>query len=127
MKRLDVNKDGKLSDEEISALQPVAKRAGGKKKIAAVAKPEPADPAKAELFAKYDANKNGTLDPEEASTIRKDYAADPKGALAKIDTDADGKLDDEELAALKGGAMTSDTTAGKPGKKGGGKKNKAAK
>lgn len=60
-----------------------------------------AEAAKAPDFVKYDANKNGSIDADEYETIRKDFAADPKGALAKLDTNSDGKLSDDELAAFK--------------------------
>ena len=56
---------------------------------------------KAQLFAKYDANKNGTLDPEEFEAVRKDFAAVGKGPLKRVDANKDGKLSDDEIAALQ--------------------------
>jgi hypothetical protein len=56
---------------------------------------------KARLFAKYDANKNGLIDGAEVGALRKDFEAAPKGELARFDTDRDGKLSDEEIAALR--------------------------
>lgn len=71
--------------------------------------------AKAQLFAKYDVNKNGKLDPDELEALRKDFAASPKGALKRLDTDKDGKLSDEEIKALqpvaKRGGKRNKTTA----------------
>ena len=56
---------------------------------------------KARFFAKYDTNHNGVIDPGEKAAIRKDYAADPDGDLKRFDKNKDGKLDDEEIAAIK--------------------------
>jgi EF hand len=70
------------------------------------------DGPKAKLMAKYDLNKNGVLDPDEVAAIRKDFAADPTGDLKRFDKDHDGKLSDEEIAAMVPGS-------GKGGKKGG--------
>jgi len=36
--------------------------------------------------------------------IRKDYAADPNGPLKEFDTNGDGKLSDEEIAAIQPGS-----------------------
>ena len=58
-----------------------------------------ADSPKNDAFAKYDANKNGKLDPEEYAAVRRDFAAKPAGPLAKLDTNHDGSLGDDELAA----------------------------
>ena len=56
---------------------------------------------KAKFFAKYDTNHNGVIDPDEKDAIRKDYAANPDGDLKRFDKNKDGKLDDEEIAAIK--------------------------
>lgn len=56
---------------------------------------------KAKLFAKYDKNKNGIIDGEEKDALRKDYAADPQGDLKRFDTNNNGKLEDDEIAAIK--------------------------
>src|SRR5262249_39738262 len=53
------------------------------------------------VFAKYDKNKNGVIDGEEKSALRKDYDADKEGELKRFDKNNDGKLDDEEIAAIK--------------------------
>jgi len=59
-----------------------------------------ADGPKAKFFAKYDKNGNGIIDEDEKEAIRKDYAANPEGELKRFDTNKDGKLDDEEIAAI---------------------------
>jgi len=69
-----------------------------------------------EVHSLYDKNGNGVIDGDEVEAVNKAYAAEPNGILKQYDTNADGKLDDTELAAIK---------AGKGGK-GGKKKNKAA-
>jgi hypothetical protein len=53
-----------------------------------------------DCYAKYDKNYNGTLDADEKEAIRKDYAAEKEGALKAFGKDNDGKLSDEELAAI---------------------------
>lgn len=59
-----------------------------------------ADGPKAKFFAKYDKNHNGIIDENEKEAIRKDYAANPEGELKRFDANKDGKLDDEEIAAI---------------------------
>ena len=56
---------------------------------------------KARFFAKYDLNHNGVIDADEKEAIRKDYAANQDGELKRFDKNTDGKLDDEEIAAIK--------------------------
>ncbi len=63
-----------------------------------------ADGKKAKLIAKYDKNGNGIIDGDEKDAMRKDYAANPNGELKEFDTDHDGKLSDEEIAAIKPGS-----------------------
>lgn len=53
----------------------------------------------ADEFAKYDANGNGKLDPDEVEAVKKAFATDPD--LKQYDTNSDGKLDDNEIAAIK--------------------------
>ncbi len=108
LKQYDTNGDGKLSDEEIAAIKPGSGKKGGETKKAGGNK-------MATLVAKYDKNGNGVIDGEEADALRKDFAADPNGTLKQFDLNGDGKLSDEEIAAIKPGAT----------KKGGGKKAKS--
>jgi hypothetical protein len=56
---------------------------------------------KAQLMSKYDLNHNGVIDGDEIAAVRKDFAAEPKGALKRFDTNSDGTLDDAEIAAMK--------------------------
>jgi len=56
---------------------------------------------KAKFFAKYDTNHNGIIDADEKEAIRKDFAANPEGELKRFDKNKDGKLDDDEIAAIK--------------------------
>ena len=63
-----------------------------------------ADGKKAKLIAKYDTNKNGVIDADEKEALRKDFAKDKDGELKALDKNADGKLDDDEIAAIKPGS-----------------------
>ena len=69
---------------------------------------------KAQLFAKFDANKNNTIDGDEIAAVRAAFAAEPKGFLARFDANQNGKLDDSEIAEMR-----------PPGQKGGGGKKKS--
>jgi hypothetical protein len=76
-----------------------------------------ADRGKAQLFAKYDTNKNGKLDEDEIAAVQKDFAAaSKKNPLRRLDTNKNGKLDDDEINALlpsakKGGKKSKKTAA----------------
>jgi EF hand len=50
--------------------------------------------------AKFDANQNGVLDPDEIVALRKAFA-EGDSALKPLDTNNDGKLDDSEIALVK--------------------------
>src|SRR4051812_28047752 len=78
-----------------------------------------ADGKKAKLIVKYDKNGNGIIDGQEKEALRKDFAANPKGELKTYDKDGDGKLSDEEIAAIKPG------NGAKSGEKSKGKKDKS--
>ena len=56
---------------------------------------------KARIFAKFDLNKNNVIDGDERTAVRAAFAADPKGDLARYDTNQNGKLDDPEIAEIK--------------------------
>lgn len=89
-----------------------------------------ADGPKAKLFAKYDKNKDGVINGEEKDVLRKDFAAEKEGSLKKFDTNKNGKLDDDEVAAIKpptGKKKSAKTDGEKSGKAKGGKKDKAEK
>jgi Ca2+-binding EF-hand superfamily protein len=104
LKRFDKNGDGKLDDEELAAIKPPT----GKGKAGST--------AISDFFAKYDKNHNGIIDADEKEAVRKDYAANPDGALKKFDKNRDGKLDDEDLAAIQ--LPTGKAKTGKAGKAG---------
>ncbi len=52
-----------------------------------------------DVFGKYDANKNGVLDADEITALKKDFSAGD-AELKKLDINADGKLDDGEIASI---------------------------
>ena len=93
-----------------------------KAKAAAGAKAErKADPAKRaarkaarEAVAKYDKNSDGTITGDESAELRKAFDADKTGPLKPLDLNADGTLDDNEIAAIKAGKRAK---GGKGGKK----------
>lgn len=62
-----------------------------------------AEMTKAKVVEKFDTNKNGKIDVEEYAAVRADFEAHPKGELARLDADHDGKLTDDEIAKLSGG------------------------
>ena len=56
---------------------------------------------KAQIFLKFDTNKNNVIDGDEVAVVRKAFAEDPKGSFARYDANKDGKLDDAEIAEIK--------------------------
>lgn len=80
---------------------------------------------KAQIFAKFDTNKNGAIDGAEVAAVRAAFAADPKGQFARYDANHDGKLDDAEIAEIKppgaggkkGGKTDQSSGSKKPGEK----------
>ena len=67
--------------------------------------------------AQYDANKDGAITGDESAALRKAFDADKTGPLKPLDLNADGTLEDNEIAAIK---------IVKKGEKKGGKKKKNA-
>ena len=53
------------------------------------------------ILEKYDANKNGQLDPEEKEAAKRDHEAKRAEMLKRFDTDGDGKLSDSEREAMR--------------------------
>jgi len=86
LKQFDKDGDGKLSDEERTAMQEA-----GRARREAMQK---------EMLAKYDTDKDGKLSDEERAKARADREAE---MLKKYDTDGDGKLSDEEKAKMPKG------------------------
>lgn len=56
--------------------------------------------APSDTYAKYDKNSNATLEADEKDALRKDFEADKTGPLKVWDTNNDGKLGDDEIAAI---------------------------
>lgn len=73
-----------------------------------------------DIYVQYDTNKNGTLDADEKTAISKAFDADKTGPLKALDINSDGKLSDDEIAAIPA-TKASDAPAKAKGK---GKKNK---
>lgn len=84
-----------------------------------------ADGPKARAIAKFDANKNGRLDPDEFAAIRAAFASDMRGELTKLDRDQDGKLSDDELASVRPGAAKKTENPATGGEKKGSKSKEA--
>jgi hypothetical protein len=59
------------------------------------------------ILEKYDANKNGVLDPEEKAVFERDREARRAEFIKKFDTDGDGTLNEAEKTAMReqAGAM----------------------
>ena len=55
----------------------------------------------ADILATYDKNGNGKIDGEEVDALKKDFAAG-KPEVKVLDTNGDGILSDEEIAAVGG-------------------------
>ena len=62
---------------------------------------QPAQTVPSVVYAKYDTNANGKLDAPEKDALLKAFAKNPEDPLLKpYDLNADGKLSDDELAAI---------------------------
>lgn len=55
----------------------------------------------AKAVRQYDTNSNGMIDGAEVEALKKAFDADKTGPLKDLDTDADGKLSDSEVSAIK--------------------------
>jgi hypothetical protein len=54
-----------------------------------------------DVYVKYDVNSNATLDPDEKKALLADFAKDANDPLLKpLDLNNDGKLSDDEIAAI---------------------------
>ena len=97
----------------------------GKAKAAGAGKGDPAKKAARQAHkaaAQYDKNSDGAITGDESSELRKAFAADKTGPLKPLDLNADGTLDDNEIAAIHIHKHGKGGKAGKAGK--GGKKKK---
>ena len=85
-------------------------------KAAAKGKGDPAQQAarkaNREALAIFDANEDGAISGDEGTLLRSAFAAKKTGPFKPLDLNADGALDDSEIAAIKVG-----NGAGKGGKK----------
>jgi len=68
------------------------------------------------IVTQFDTSKDGTIDGAEKDALRAAFKAGTDASLKTLDTNSDGSLDDNEIAAIKA----------KSGGKGGKKKKKAA-
>ena len=107
--RLDTNKDGKLTPQEIDAGRPGPGGRGAPGADGAPPPPPPPPPAGpggptergpmgARMFARMDANGDGVVDREE-------YRAVMLRRFDRIDTNKDGKIDAEEREAARDAMM----------------------
>ena len=58
------------------------------------------------LLAKYDANANGILDPDEIATLKKDYAAGKASDAKVFDANNDQALDESEINTIRSNTLT---------------------
>jgi hypothetical protein len=79
----------------VGLLGLVAAPAAFAKKGAAAPTTVPSD-----TYAKYDTNYSGVLDADEKTALLKDFDADKTGPLKALDANNDGKLSDDEIAAI---------------------------
>jgi hypothetical protein len=96
MKRFDTDGDGQLSEAEKQAAReqfPGMGHGGHGRRGG----PD----MQARMLEKYDANKNGRLDPEEEDAARQDREARRAEFMKRFDTDGDGKLSESERQALR--------------------------
>ena len=91
LKKFDIDKDGKLNEEERANLR--KEMSGGK------------GPLPMLLAKKFDKDGDGELSDEERADFRKQMVANgrklPPHLMQRFDTDGDGKLSDEERAGAK--------------------------
>ena len=92
VKRFDTDGDGKLSDAEKEAAREQMPRMGHGRHGREM---------HGRMLEKYDANKNGQLDPEEREVARRDREAKRAEMLKRFDADGDGKLSDSEREAMR--------------------------
>ena len=87
----------------------------------------PKDPVKAAGAAAlnlYDKDSSGSINGDEVAEVRKAFAADKTGPLKALDVNADGTLDDNEIAAIQKGKGKGTGKGKGEGKQGTGKKGK---
>jgi Ca2+-binding EF-hand superfamily protein len=92
MKEFDTDGDGTLSEAEKQALREKFPRMGRSHHARAM---------RGRMLEKYDANKNGQIDPEEKEAAKRDREARRAEMLQRFDTDGDGKLNETEREAAR--------------------------
>jgi Ca2+-binding EF-hand superfamily protein len=93
--RFDVNKDGKLDEQELANEKATVDREAVE--FEQRLQKQKTD-REAVMIRKYDTNKNKILDPDELVAARKQKAATAE-ALKKYDTNKDGTIDSKEFEA----------------------------
>ena len=83
----DIDKDGKLSDDERNAMR--------------AAMQAKAQERKAAMLAKYDKDGDGKLSDDEKAMLKADREAKRLVLIEKYDTDKDGKLSPEEIKTAR--------------------------
>jgi Ca2+-binding EF-hand superfamily protein len=93
LKQADTDGDGSLSEAEKDAAREKFPHQGrghrGGREM------------RGRMLEKYDANKNGQLDPEEREAAKRDHEARRAEMLKRFDADGDGKLSDSERDAMR--------------------------
>ena len=96
IKKFDTDGDGKLSDDERDDMREQMGAMGMGRHHRGF------DPEmRQRMVEKYDANKNGQLDPEEREVAKRAHEARRAEMVKRFDTDGDGKLSDSERETLR--------------------------
>ncbi len=92
IKRFDKDGDGQLNEAEKEAARAEYPRMGHGRHGREM---------HGRMLEKYDANKNGQLDPEENAAFERDREARHAEMLKRFDNDGDGKLSESEREAMR--------------------------
>jgi len=92
IKRFDTDGDGQLSETERQAAREQMPNMGHGRHGGEM---------RQRMMEKYDANKNGQLDPDEKAAFERDREARRAEFMKRFDTDGDGKLSDSEREAMR--------------------------
>ena len=98
-----------------------AKKGDAKARAKAPAKAKASTTVPSAVFAKYDTNNNGFLDAGEKAALGRAFDADKTGPLKTWDTNKDGKLSDDEMAAIPANKATDAPAKAKGNGRGNGK------
>ena len=108
LQRFDLNRDGKLDEDELAAAHEVMLKEQMDKQAAQAARPD-AEQFRARMLAMFDKNHDGRLDDDERAEARKygeEHGLGENGEvreelMKRFDKNADGKLDDTERAEMQ--------------------------